>query len=115
MKVDAANSARNLVEADVIEALKTGAGDGPHPVVGHQEILLPSHENVFPLSKVLIAEIRSLGLLCEGPPRGKAAPVLHVHLLVGTPFWMLGLEGVLRSDYLAFKICCEGWVIVGEA
>ena len=57
VKVDAADVARYLVEADVIEAFEASPGDGPHAVVRDQEVFFPTHEDVLPLSKVLVGEV----------------------------------------------------------
>ena len=52
MEVDAFYFTLLLVEADVVETLEAGAVDRLHPVIGHQEMLLPAHENVFALRHV---------------------------------------------------------------
>lgn len=53
MEVYAIDRPRNLVEADVIESLKTRSRYLLHPVVGYQEIFLPAHKYVLLLRKVL--------------------------------------------------------------
>ena len=53
MEVDSFDAAGNLVEADVIESLKTRAVYGFDAVVRHQEVFLPAHEKMFLLHPVL--------------------------------------------------------------
>lgn len=45
-----------LVEADVVEALETRARDRLDPVVGHEKVLFPAHENVLALLVVFEGE-----------------------------------------------------------
>ena len=52
VEVNSINLAFKLVEADVVEALETGAIDSAHLMIGHQEMLLPSHEEVLAPSGV---------------------------------------------------------------
>lgn len=84
-------------------------------MVWHQEVLLPPHKDIFSLCTILIMEIRLLRLLSQGAPRRKSCPVLHIRLICGAPGVVLGLESVFGPDDLAFEICCEGWVVFGEA
>lgn len=111
MEVNAADGAGHLVEADVIEALEAGAGDGPDAVVGHEEILLPAHEDVLALGKVLVVEVGLLRLLGQRPPGGELRPVLHVGFLGRAPGFVLGLEGVLGADDFAFEVGRESGVV----
>ena len=52
MKIDAADSTRALVEADIVESFKTGTSDGLDLVIRYQEVFLPTHEDVFPLGVI---------------------------------------------------------------
>jgi len=115
MKVNAADGAGDLVEADVVETLEAGTGNGPDAVIGHEEILLPAHEDVLALREVLVVEVGLLRLLGQRPPRGELCPVLHVGFLGRAPGFVLGLEGVLRADDFAFEVCGESGVFVGQA
>ena len=45
------------------------------------------------------------------PQNGEPAPVLPVHLFVGTPFRMLCNESVFTADDLAFKVSRQTWMI----
>lgn len=40
--------------------------------------------------------------------------MLHINLFCGAPFWMRGSERVLGTNYLAFKIGGQCWMIVGQ-
>ena len=42
--VDPADGTVELIEADVIEALKAGPRNAFHAMVGHQKVFLPSHK-----------------------------------------------------------------------
>jgi len=63
MEIYSAYFSSNLVKADVIEAFKACAGNRPNPVIRDEEVFLPSHEYVFSLREVFVAEVWSLGLL----------------------------------------------------
>ena len=115
MKVNATDSAGDLVEADVVEALEAGAGNGPDAVVRHEEILLPAHEDVLALRKVLVVEVGLLGLLGQRPPGGELRPMLHVGFLGRAPGFVLGLEGVLGADDFAFEVGGQGGVVFCQA
>jgi len=39
----------------------------------------------------------------------------HIHLLIGTPFSVFGLKGILCTDYFALKVCRQRRVVIGEA
>ena len=111
MEVDALDATRELVEADVIEAFETRTIYGPHSVIWHEKVLLPSHEQVLLLVQVfrhlfLARRVLSNRLVCVEPP-----PVLPVDLLVGAPFRMLCNEGVFGSDYLAFEVRRQTWMV----
>jgi len=56
MKIDATDTSRTLVEADVVEAFEARARNGLDFVVRNQEVFLPSHEQVLFLCKVLECE-----------------------------------------------------------
>lgn len=115
VKVDADDLACDLTEADVVESLETSAGYGPDSVVGHKEMLLPSHEEIFSLGKVLVCKVGTFGLLGQGAPGREPAPVLHVNLFVGPPLWPVGLKSVLCANDFAFKVGCEGRVVIGQS
>ena len=115
MEVYSADGPLHLVETDVVEALEARAADGPHTVVRHEEVLLPSHEDVLALADVFVSEVRLLRLFGERPPSWEARPMLHVRLVRRSPGFVLGLKCVLGPDYLAFEERCEGWVVLSEA
>lgn len=106
MEVYATDSTRALIEADVVEPLETSAGDRFHLVVGHEEIFLPPHEQVFALCKVLKSKAGRSRLFGEWPPGRKSSPMLHVYLFSGAPLGMSCLEGVFRADYFSFEARC---------
>ena len=105
MKINPTDSALDLIETNVVETFKAGPGNRAYAMIGHQKVLLPSHKDVFPLGKVAIREIRSLGLLGQGSPRRKSIPMEHVHLLGGAPCFMPGLKCVFGSDDFALEEC----------
>ena len=116
MEVDATDRASDLVEADVVEALEASARYSAYTMVWHQEVLLPAHEDILALSKVLDVHdiLPRLCILRQRSPRGEAAPVLHVHLVCRAPFRMLGLEAIFRADDLAFEVGGERGMVVRQ-
>lgn len=115
MEVNTAHRSFNLIEADVVESLKAGARDGSYPMVGNEEVFLPSHEHVLTLSKVAVREISPLRLFGKWFPSGKTGPVVDIRLLVGAPFLIASLERVFSTDDFSFKECGQGRVIFCEA
>jgi len=115
MKVDAVDATAALVEANVVEALKTRAGDGLHPVVRHQEILLPSHVQLLALQMVRRREVRCARGLIPGFPFREATPMRHVNFVATAPREMRRFEFVLGADNFGFEECCQSRMIVGQA
>ena len=115
VEVYPANMSRKLVEANIIEAFKTSAVNVLNPVVRYQELLLPPHKNIVALSKIAIAEVGALGLLRQRSPCRKAGPVLHVYLIIGTPFRMPSLKSVFCANYFSFEVGGECRMFVSEA
>lgn len=115
MEIYPTHSPCYLVETDIVEPFETCARDGPNTVVRHQKVLFPSHEDILPLRKVLVVEVRFLGLLGQGTPSWKSCPVLHVRFLGCAPGFVLGLESMFRADDLAFEVGCESWMVFSQA
>lgn len=115
MKIDSIDSARYLVEANIIKSLEARAVNLAHAMIWHQEFLFPAHEHVFAVCAILIVEVGLLGLLCKRPPCGEARPVLHVLFIASTPVLVTGLKSIFRTDYLAFEECNEGSVFGCQA
>lgn len=111
MEVNALDAARNLIEADVVKALKARTVDGPHPVVRDQEVFFPTHEEMLLLHPIFRNELGPRRVFREGLVCRESTPVLPVHLLVGAPFRMLCDKSVLAADYLAFEEGGETGVI----
>ena len=67
VEVEAVDHAGALVQADVVEARKRRARDGPHAVVRHEELLLPAHEDVVGRGRVKLEPIvvEAVGVLLE--------------------------------------------------
>jgi len=63
MEIDTADIARDLIEANVVEAFETGSGNSPHTMIRNEEVFLPPHKDILSLSIVLVAEVRFLCLL----------------------------------------------------
>ncbi len=76
MEVYSANSPLNLVEADIVEALKAGTGDCSHSVIWDQEVLLPSHKDVLSLCHPGYVKVAFPGLLLKWPESREFGPVL---------------------------------------
>lgn len=115
MEVDPIDRTQHLIEANVVESLKTCAIDLAYTMVRHQELLFPTHEHVFPVRAILVVEVRLLRLFRQRPPSWEACPVLHVLLVAGTPIIVSGLEGVFGPDDLAFEKGSQGCVFGSEA
>lgn len=111
MEVNSIDRAMHLIEANIIESFETGTVNFSHTVVRDKELLLPSHEHVFSISTVLVVEIWLLRLFGQRSPSRKACPVFHILLIAGTPVVMPGLEGVFRSNNLAFEKSGQGRVM----
>lgn len=62
VKIDSGHCPFNLVETNIIKALKTRARYSSHAMVRNEEILLPPHEDMLALCKIPIGEIRFLCL-----------------------------------------------------
>ena len=56
------NRSLDLVEADVIEPLKTSTANRPHSVIWNEEMFLPSHEYVLSLCQLWDMEMAFLCL-----------------------------------------------------
>lgn len=104
VEIDPAHGPRHLVEADIVKALEASAHNLADTVVGHEERLLPAHEDVFALRIVLVLEVWILGLFGQGPPGGEAGPVLHVGLIGGAPGGVAGLKCMLGANDLTFEV-----------
>lgn len=52
MEIYAANFTLQLVEADVVESLKTRSADRPDTVIRDKEMLLPSHKDILSLGEL---------------------------------------------------------------
>jgi hypothetical protein len=63
VEVDALDATRDLVEADVVEALKARSAYCPDAVVWHEEVFFPSHEQVLLLHPVLGHQFLARGVL----------------------------------------------------
>lgn len=114
MKINATDATRDLIKANIVKPFKTGTRNGAHAVVWHQKILLPPHENVFPLHGVFVAGVWALRLLLERSPGRKPSPVLHINLFIRSPFCMPCLKCIFCADYFALKVRCESGMIVSE-
>ncbi len=49
VEIDPANSSLNLIEANIVEPFEARTTDCSNSMIGNQEVLLPSHEDVFSL------------------------------------------------------------------
>lgn len=54
MEIDAVNLSPHLVETNIVKSLEARARDGAHPMVRHEEVLLPAHKDVLVLGNVLV-------------------------------------------------------------
>lgn len=53
MKVDATDGPRALIEADVVEPLEARTRDRFDPVIWHEEVFLPPHEQMLSLRETV--------------------------------------------------------------
>jgi hypothetical protein len=105
MEVDSFNAARELIKANIVKALKARTTYRPNPMIGHQKVLFPAHEQVLFLHPVLCHELRARRVFRERLVGRESSPVLPVDLFVRAPFRVLGYEGVFASDDFAFEVC----------
>ena len=63
MEIDSIDSARYLIEADIVKSFKASAVNLAHAMIWHQEFLFPAHEHVFAVCAILVMEVRVLVLL----------------------------------------------------
>lgn len=115
MEVYPIDCPRYLIETYVVEPFETSSTNLTYSMIRHQELLFPAHEHVFAIRTILVMKIGLLRKFCKRPPGWKAGPVSHVLLIACTPVIMSSLEGVLGSDNLAFKKCCQSCVLWSEA
>jgi hypothetical protein len=112
--INAFHATRHLIEANVVEALKTCAVDGLHPMVWDQKVLLPAHEEMFFLHQIFGHQLRPRRVLREGLICWELGPVLPIDLLVRPPLRMLRNKCVLASNNLAFEVRGEARVVFGQ-
>jgi hypothetical protein len=103
VKINSTDSSFYLIETDIVEPFKARPRDLPDPMIRYEEILLPTHEQMFALRKVSVCEIGFLGLFGERSPRLKPGPVLHIGFLVSAPGLVLGHECVFCADDFSFE------------
>lgn len=73
-------------EADVVEAGKAGTADIFDVMIGHEEMLLPSHEDKIAWRQLLIVEIVRIEVFgITGRKLGKFGPMLSVDFFVRIP------------------------------
>lgn len=80
MEIDPVNCSMFLVEADVIEAFKTGTTERAYTVIWNQEFFFPSHEYVVPLGPPRNLDIHLSRMLLVGTESGEFGPVLVIYL-----------------------------------
>ena len=114
MKVYPAHLPLELVEANVVEALKARSSDGSHAVVRNQEVLFPAHEDVLSLRDVMYSNASLSSLLVKRSKGAELAPVAHVRLVAGSPVFVQRLETILGANDLALEEGRERWMILGE-
>ena len=115
MKIYASDDAAHLVEADVVEAVETGTREHLQVVIGNDEHLLPSHEEMLLLGEVGKDEIGLLGRLRQRSPRAESRPVMQIDPVVAAPFGMAGVEGVSVANDLALEVGGQGRMGFGQA
>lgn len=115
MEIYAADLALELIETDVVEALEASTRNGSNAVVGDQEMLLPTHEDMVFLRRILSRELTILNFLLQWPERSELGPVAQIHLSAGPPVLVLCKEAVFASNNLSLEISRECGVILGQA
>lgn len=115
VEVDSTHFALDLVEADIVEALKAGPGDRAYAVVRDEEMLLPTHENVLPLRNITDHHRALARLLLEWAEGVELAPMAEIDLVGGAPALVAGDEAIFGANDFALKVCRQGGVILGEA
>ncbi len=115
VKVNALDGTVGLVEADVVEAIVAGAGQGPDAVVRHDELFLPAHEQKLLLGEVAHGQIALADELGVGSPGAEAAPVVDVDAIIAAPLGMLSVEGVLVAHDLGLEVGRQARVVLRQA
>lgn len=96
------------VKAHVIESGEGGALNRLNPVIGHEEVFLPSHENEILVFEI-ISEIVVIEGIFHGFESGEFFPVLLVDAFVDVPF--SGQEWMFGSDELSIEKGGKSWMI----
>ena len=116
MKINPAHIPYSLVETNIVEALEARTANALHPMIGHEEVLLPAHEQMLSIETVLQRERGVLlGGLGQRSPRGKTCPVLEIDLLAAVPRRVCRPEEVFGADDFAFEKGCQCRMVVGES
>lgn len=115
MKIDPADLPFDLVEADIVEALKACTRDCANPVIGYQEMFLPAHEYVLPFGDVAHRRRAFLDLLSVRVKCTEPFPMLQICFAICAPAFVVGEKIIFGPDDLAFKICGEGGMVLSEA
>jgi hypothetical protein len=89
MKVNSADSALTLVEADVVEAFKTCSTYGSHTVVWYQKVLFPPHENVLPLRQAVDMQVSFARLFLIRAKSVELSPMLEINFIGRSPVFVL--------------------------
>jgi hypothetical protein len=115
MKINAADIPGDLIKADIVESFEAGPGDRPNLVVRHKEVFFPPHEDMFPLSEILAAEVGLPGLFRQRQIGWKPVPVLIVYLFGRSPFLILGAKCVFGADHLSFEVGSQRRMVLRQA
>lgn len=112
MEIEPLDRLSQPVEHDVIESVEARAIDFLHLVVGREELLLPSHEDVLAVLDLRVVVILFAQWIEErAERRSEAWPVLSVGVAVGVIF--ARQERVPRRDDFALEEGGQRWVFVG--
>lgn len=106
VKVDSTNRPRPLIEHNIVEPLETGSWKIGAPVVRHEELLFPAHENMLLVGPIRVLEIgaRVLDLGGEWRKGLEAGPVGEVGFVGSAPGGVAGREGVAGADQFAGEV-----------
>lgn len=113
VKVNTAYFTLDLVEANVVEALKAGTRYRANSMVWNQEVLFPAHKDGFSLGSISNGDRSLASLFLERTESRELGPMTQIDLAIRAPVLVLRVETVFGTNDFALEICREGGMVFG--